>query len=84
MTKILAASCVENEILQELVHCEVWYNLLSAICRGDRGSLGHGVQWDSPYIGNSKKENAIMTSSNKCQGNPPSFFFLSRMNHYSC
>ena len=32
MTKILAASCVENEILQELVHCEVWYNLLSAIC----------------------------------------------------
>ena len=32
--------------------------------RGDRGSLGHGVQWDSPYIGNSKKKNAIMTSSN--------------------
>ena len=33
--------------------------------RGDRGSLGHRVQWDNPYIGNSKKENAIMTSSNK-------------------
>ena len=34
--------------------------------RGDRGSLGHGVQWDSPYIGNSKKENAVMALSNKC------------------
>ena len=31
---------------------------------GDRASLEQGVQWDSPYIGNSKKENVIMTSSN--------------------
>ena len=23
--------------------------------RGDQGSLGHGVQWDSPDIGNAKK-----------------------------
>ena len=35
-----------------------------SISRGDQGSLGHGVQWDSPDIGNSKKENVIMTSSN--------------------
>ena len=51
---------------------------------GDCGSLGHGVQWDSSYIGYSKKENAIMTSSNKCQAHPPSFCFLSRRNYYSC
>ena len=53
-------------------------------CRGDRGSLGHGVQWDIAYIGNSKKENAIMILSNKCKRNPPSFCFLSRRNVYSC
>ena len=46
--------------------------------RGDRGLLEHGVQWDSPYIGNSNKENAIMKLSNKCQGSHPSFCFLSR------
>ena len=40
--------------------------------RGDRDSLGHGVQWDNPYIVNSKKENAIMALSNKCQRYPPS------------
>ena len=51
----------------------------STINRGDQGSLGHRSQWDSPYTGNSKKENAIMTSFNKCQGNPPSFCFLSGM-----
>ena len=44
--------------------------------RGDQGSLGHGVQWDSAYIGNSKKENAIMTLSNKCQRNPHFFLLL--------
>ena len=27
--------------------------------RGDWGSLGHGVQWDSPYIGNSNKDYQI-------------------------
>ena len=52
--------------------------------RGDWGSLGHGDQWDSPYIGNSKKENAIMTLSNKCHIIPPSFCFLSRRNLHSC
>ena len=55
-----------------------------SVGRGDRGSLGHGVQWDNPYLGNSKKENAIMTLSNKYQRNPPSFCFLSRRNLYSC
>ena len=62
---------------------ETWL-LDSEYGRGDRGSLGHGVQWDIAYIGNAKKENAIMTLSNKCQGNPPSFCFLSRRNLYSC
>ena len=52
-------------------------SLQQTLTRGDRGSLGHGVQWDIAYIGNSRKENAIMTLSNKCQGNPPSFSFLS-------
>ena len=51
--------------------------------RGDRGSLGHGVQWDKPCIGNSKKENAIMTLPNKFERNPPSFCFLSKKNLYS-
>ena len=39
---------------------------------------------DSPYIGTSYKEIAIMTSSNNSQINPPSFCFLSRRNYYSC
>ena len=58
---------------------------MRAVCcgnRGDWGSLGHGLQWDNPYIGNSKKENAIMIISNKCQRNPR-FCFLSRRNLYS-
>ena len=51
--------------------------------RGDRGSLGHWVHWDSPNIGNSNKGSAIMKLSNKCQGSPPSFCFMSRRNLYS-